>query len=75
MGDRVTASSPTIEVYTGEVARELSLVFSDETPLRELFLLSAFYKETANFVTTKFKPEHIVGDIQVQVILVGVRAE
>ena len=75
LGDGVTACSSTVEVDTGEVARELTLVFSYETPLGELFLLSTFHEETADLVSAEFKPEHIVGDVQVQMVLVSVGAE
>jgi len=57
------------------MAGELTLVLSDEAPLGELLLLSAFNEETSNLVTAEFEPEHIVRDVQVQVVLVRVGTE
>lgn len=71
----VASSGTSIQVNAGEMARELALVFSDKTPLRELLLLCSFNEEPADLIASKFKPEHIVGDVQVQLVLVSVRSE
>jgi hypothetical protein len=51
---------------------ELALVLSDQTPLRKFLHFCAFNEEPADFVATEFKPEHIVRDVEVQVVLVSV---
>lgn len=43
------------------MTREFTLVFRDEPPLGELFGFLALDVETANLVTAKLIPEHLVG--------------
>ena len=57
------------------MAREFSLVLRNQSPLGELFSLRAFDKQTANLIAAKFEPEHVVGEIQVEVVLVRVLLE
>jgi hypothetical protein len=63
LSDRVTSSSSSIQINACEMTRELSLILSDQTPLREFFLFITFNKETTDFVSTEFEPVHIVSDI------------
>jgi len=62
-GDWVKASGATVYEYCCEMAWELTLIFSNKTPFSEFFSLSALDKESANLVSTKFKPINVVSYI------------
>jgi len=55
-----------------KVARELSLVLRNQAPLRVLFCLGTLQVQPTNFTSTKLKPEHVVCQIQVQVVLLRI---
>lgn len=64
------ALSTAVNVDASKVARELSFVLCNQTPFRSFFSFNTFNKEPANFVSSKFKPEHVVREIQIQVVLI-----
>ena len=62
----------TIDVNQCEMAWKLTLVFGDKPPFRKLFSLSTFNEESANLVTTKLEPLHVVGQIQIELVAFGI---
>jgi len=64
-----------VDIDTGEMAREFALVLRNESPLRELFRFGTLDKEPSDFVAAEFKPKHIVGQVQVKVVLFRVLLE
>ena len=65
----------TININTREVAGELTLILCNKSPFGKFFGLCTFDKKTSDFVPTEFKPKHIVGQVQVQVVLFRVLLE
>ena len=61
---RILSLSSSIYVKCCKVAGELASVFCDQAPLGELLMLRTFDKESANFVASEFKPEHIVCQVE-----------
>ena len=58
----------TIDVECCEVARELAPILGNEAPLWELFLFGPFHVQTAYFVASKLIPEHVVRQIEHQMV-------
>jgi hypothetical protein len=54
------------------MARELALILRDQTPLRVLLRFLALNVEPANFVPSKFIPEHLVCQVKVKLIALGI---
>lgn len=63
----------TININTRKVAGELTLILCNKSPFGKFFGLCTFDKKTSDFVPTEFKPKHIVGQVQEEVILLGIR--
>ena len=59
----------TIDVQSREVTRELATILGNKTPLWELFLFWAFDVQPTDLVATKLEPEHIVRQVEEQMIL------
>ena len=70
--ERVQALAAPINVQSGEVAGELASILGNEAPFREFLLLWALDVESADFVPTEFKPVHIVGQVEHQVVLLRI---
>ena len=56
---------------TGELALELR----DQPPLRKLLSLWPLDVESANLIAPELEPVHIVGQIEVQIVLLGIGLE
>ena len=57
------------------MARKLTAVFRDQSPLREFFLLRALDIKTTNFVSSEFEPVHVVRKVEHQVVRLRVMLE
>ena len=66
------ALGPTINIHAREVAGELTLVLRYQSPFWKLFGLCAFDEKPSDLVSAEFKPEHVVSQVQVEVILLGI---
>jgi len=64
-----------VDIERSEVAREFATVLCDQAPLRELFLLRPFDVESADLIASEFEPEHVIGQVQHQMVLFGVLFE
>ena len=68
----VLALGSTVNIHGSKVARELTLVFGNQTPLGILFSLGTFNEKSADLVSSELKPEHVVCQVEIEVILLGV---
>ena len=57
------------------MARELALKFGNESPFWKLLSIRPFDEQPANLIATKLKPEHIIGQVEVEIVLLGVGFE
>ena len=72
---RVLALTSAIDIERSEVTWEFSAVLGDQAPLRELFLLGSFNIESTDLIASEFEPEHVIGQVQHQMVLFGVLFE
>ena len=68
-GQWVQTLTTSIDVECGEMAGEFAAILGDQAPFREFFLLGPFNVQSADFVPSEFEPEHVVRQIQHQVVL------
>lgn len=66
----VLTLSPTVYINASKVAWKFSLVFGNQSPFREFFSFISLDEQSANFVSAEFKPEHVVCEVEIQVVLV-----
>ena len=71
----VLALTTSIDVECGEVAREFATILSYESPLWEFFLLGPLNVQSANLVAPELKPEHVIRQVQHQMVLLRVLLE
>jgi hypothetical protein len=64
-----------VDVHAGEVAGELSFIFSYQFPLREFLHLRPFNIQPPNLVPPKLKPVHVVGHVEVQEVSISILPE
>ena len=70
--DRLLTLCSAVHKDSSEMAWELSFVLGNQAPLRIFLSLGTFQIQSSNFAPSKFEPEHVVCQIQVQVVLFGV---
>jgi len=64
-----------INKQRSEVAGKLAAVFSDQAPFGELFLLRTLNVKSSNLIAAELEPEHIVGQVENEVVLLGILPE
>lgn len=69
LGDGRLSLSSSVHKDRRKMARELPLILRNQTPLRVFFSLRTLQIQPPNLASSELKPEHVVCQIQVQVVL------
>ena len=67
--ERILPLGSSINVQSSEVAGKLTTILGDQAPLGELFLFWSLHVESTNLIATKLKPEHVVCQVEEQMVL------
>jgi hypothetical protein len=70
----LSLSTP-VNINACKMAWKLAFVLRHQPPFREFLGFSAFDKQPADLVAAEFEPEHVVGQVQVEIVLVGILLE
>jgi len=62
------ALTSSIDIQSSEMAWEFSPVLGYQAPLWKLFLLWTLNVKTANLIASEFKPKHVVGQVEKQMV-------
>ena len=68
----IHADSSAINVHGSKMAGKLSLILGNQPPFGAVIRFTALDVKSSNLVAAELKPEHVVGQVEVKVIAIGV---